>query len=392
MSATSNAAQRACRVCAVLLATLLTAETAAGFSGNAQAARAYDEGARALLSMNGDAAIAAFRRATEADPGLSPAHYELGMLWAARGRWREAEARLEAAVRPDFAEAYFRLGEVRLKGLADASSAIEAFERAVAIDPHHAPSHRMLGIAYGRVGRGEDAIAAFKVATGENPADIDARWELGSALLRRHAFEEAAKELRAVVELDPLHPNAWLGLGAALTRLGRTERGSEMLETHRRLQEQVEEIDRIGRALRTDAGDLESWYRLGRLRMDRREWTDAARALSRCVGMAPNDPRGYEALAYVYGRLDAYEEALAVYAELMRRRPGVAAYHNGLGVLFLRMRRVEAATLQFREAIAIDGGEPGYHLNLTAAYKRAGDEKRSAEAYKAYQAMKAARE
>ena len=389
LASTPNAALRARVACLALLATLLTAGTAVGFSGNAQAARAYDEGLRALLMQDSDTAMAAFQRATDADPDLSVAQRELGMLLAARSRWREAEARFEAAARPDFAEAHFRLGEVRLKGPA---TAIEALERATAIDPRHAPARRILGIAYGRVGRDEDAAAALQAAIAIDPRDVDARHELGSALLRLRSLDEAVEQLRNVVELDPLHAPARLALGNALIRLGQTERGHEMLAAHHRLMAQVEEIGRIDRSLERDARDPESWYRMGRVRMDRREWAEAARALTRCVALAPDDARGYEALGYVYGQLNAHEQALAVYAELMRRRPGIAAYHNGLGVLLLRMRRVEEAIAQFREAIALDGGQPGYHLNLAAAYRQGGDERRAGKAYAVYQAMKAAPE
>ena len=389
MVATSNATLRAC---VAVLVTLLTAETASGFSGNALAARHYDVGKRALLAGDAAGAMDALVRATDLDYGLSVAHYELGMLNAAGSRWREAEARFQAATGPEppnacFADAYFRLGEVQLKGIADAASAVEALERCVAIEPGHSSARRLLGIAYGRVGRRDEAVVALRLAVAANPDDNEARHELGSALLRVRAYEEAAEQLRALVDRDPLRAEAWLSLGNALIRAGQAERGREMLATHHRLVEQVEEIARLGRELEATPRDPESWYRLGRVRMERREWGDAALALDRCAALAPDDPRGYEALGYVYGRLDAYEQALAVYAELMRRRPGVAAYHNGLGVLLLRMRDVESAISQFSDAIGIDATEPGYYLNLAAAHRQAGDEKRAGEAYATYQRL-----
>jgi tetratricopeptide (TPR) repeat protein len=374
------------------LAVCLTAVTTMAFDGNMDAARAYDEGARALLTQDSDSALDAFRRAAEIDTSLTVAHYELGLLWASRSRWREAEARFKDASRPGFADAYSRLGEVRLRGLANAESAVEALEEAVAIDAHHAAAHRILGIAYRRIGKGADAIAALETAIGIDPTNADARYELGSALLGLRSFQEASEQLQILVNSDPLHAQAHLSLGTALIRIGQAERGREMLEAHHVLQEQVEEIDRIRRALARDEGDTESWYRLGRVRMNRREWTEAARALARCIALAGNDPRGYEALGYVYGQLGAHDQALGVYAEIMRMRPGVAAYHNGLGVLLLRMRRIEEAVAQFREAIALDGHEPGYQLNLAAAYRQGGNEKRAGEAYAAYQAMKATQE
>jgi len=374
------------------LAVFITPGTTIGFGGNMAAARAYDEGARALLAQDSDGAHTAFHRATEIDTGLAVAHYELGMLLASRSHWRQAETRFQAAVRPSFADAYSRLGEVRLKGLANADAAVEALKAAIAIDAHHAVAQRMLGIAYRRLGKGPDAIVALEAAIAIDPADADARYELGSVLLDQKFFQAAAEHLQILVELAPLHPKARLSLGSALMRLGQTKQGREMLEAHHRLQEQAEEINRIRRALRRDEGDIESWYRLGRVRMDRREWAEAARALGRCIALAENEPRGYEALGYVYGQLGAYEQAHDVYAEIMRRRPGVAAYHNGLGVLLLRMRRIEEAIVQFREAIALDGHEPGYQLNLVAAYRQGGDEKRAGEAYAAYQSMKATRE
>jgi|GEM_PF-446356 len=70
---------------------------------------------RAQITADGDRAIELYREGLEICPDDDVAHYELGRLLAAQGRYPEAEKEFEAALKinPDFTDAQSRLDAVR---------------------------------------------------------------------------------------------------------------------------------------------------------------------------------------------------------------------------------------------------------------------------------------
>lgn len=70
---------------------------------------------RAQTTTDGDRAIALYREGLTLCPDDDVAHYELGRLLAAQGRYAEAETEFEAAIKinPDFSDASARLEAVR---------------------------------------------------------------------------------------------------------------------------------------------------------------------------------------------------------------------------------------------------------------------------------------
>jgi hypothetical protein len=85
-----------------------------------------------------EAAVSIARIAIDRNPLSVDPLFELAAIEQARGRTREAEAALERAVhlQPASAEAWRRLGRLRLSVLADPRGALSAFRAAYYLDPH----------------------------------------------------------------------------------------------------------------------------------------------------------------------------------------------------------------------------------------------------------------
>jgi tetratricopeptide (TPR) repeat protein len=85
-----------------------------------------------------DAAANIARIATQRDPLSADPLFELAAIEQARGRAQEAEAALEKAVElePASAEAWRRLGALRLSALQAPKGALSAFQAAYYLDPH----------------------------------------------------------------------------------------------------------------------------------------------------------------------------------------------------------------------------------------------------------------
>ena len=98
-----------------------------------------------------DAAIAAYRKSLEANPGNAEAHNALGVIYATQGKYELAVNELKAAL---------------------------------ALAPRAAHIHNNLGYAYLLQGRNEEALAAFNVAVGLDPSSERSKENLKMAQTR----------------------------------------------------------------------------------------------------------------------------------------------------------------------------------------------------------------
>jgi tetratricopeptide (TPR) repeat protein len=148
---------------------------------------AFRRGLAAQQDGRPDAAIAAYRKAIRLEPGLAPAHFNLGQLLRERG---------------DFA------------------GAVIAFEGAAQLRPTAGDAWLNLGAMLERVERYRDAVAAYRRAAGCVTDDPTPTYNLGNALLALGDLSGAAEAFRSVIETRADHVEAQWNLATALLAAG----------------------------------------------------------------------------------------------------------------------------------------------------------------------------
>ena len=112
---------------------------------------------------------------------------------------------------PDDYASYLDLGELKLSRL-DLQGAVSVLQIAVRVDPKQSQGHNMLGAAFTRVGRGQEAVQQFETALKLDAGNVNARYNLVFALVKAGEFSAAEGNLAQVVEAFPkdasLH-NLW---------------------------------------------------------------------------------------------------------------------------------------------------------------------------------------
>lgn len=190
-------------ICAEIVATiyplLLSRAGAAGFSsGDPTAWQLAHEGLMLFARRSADANVEAqqvLRRAIEADPHLALAHYGLGLTHydVVLNQWGGREAGLDALA--------------------------ESAMRCVALAPHAAEGHYLLGRHHQTRGDQPSARRALEEAVGRNPSFGAAHALLGQTLVLTGELDDGLHRMRQAVRLGPTS----FGAGLAVVHFVRCE-------------------------------------------------------------------------------------------------------------------------------------------------------------------------
>lgn len=109
--------------------------------------------------------------------------------------------------------------------------AIEAYEKAIAIDPN-IPNIKDVfwvpkGRAHDQLGETKKAIEAYENAIRINLSDTNAWWGKGGDLYNLEKYNEAATAFREVTRISPDFEPGWTYLGAALSKQGKQDEANK---------------------------------------------------------------------------------------------------------------------------------------------------------------------
>ena len=161
------------------------------------------------------AAIPHLEQAVRLDPEFPGARNNLGSALGLVGRYDEAAAQFQAALRThETVDAHFNLGHIyATQGRMD--EAIRECEAALRIEPSHYESNAQLGLALAARGRLDEAADHLRRAVEARPAAIETRRLLAGTLERAGRHDEALAEYREILRLVPGDRDASGRLGRA---------------------------------------------------------------------------------------------------------------------------------------------------------------------------------
>ncbi len=172
-----------------------------------------------------------YRRTIADNPGAWNAYLNLANLLSSEGRNAEALPFARDAVRlaPQIADAHNTLGGVLFlsaaaggaAGSAQLSEAIEAFRRAIALDPGHVDALYNGAVALTAAGRHEEASRFYAQILATEPDAVDAMVGLGVSLAVQGKLDEAEPLLRDALRRAPDRADAQRALAGIAAR--RTE-------------------------------------------------------------------------------------------------------------------------------------------------------------------------
>ncbi|MGB8328388.1 MAG: sulfotransferase, partial [Steroidobacteraceae bacterium] len=180
--------------------------------------------------------------------------------------------------------------------------------------PRHAGATLMLGLALGRAGHGEKAVAT----------------------------------LREALRLDPTMPEAWLALGDHLGAMGDRRGATEAYTRHLR------HATRDPRLMQAAAALAENRI------------PEAEALLREHLKALPTDTAAIRMLAEVAARLGRYGDAQKLLERCLELAPEFSAARHNYALVLHRLNQPEAALREVDRLLASDARNPGYR-NLKAA-------------------------
>jgi tetratricopeptide (TPR) repeat protein len=253
-----------------------------------------------------DAALISLTAAIAAIPGSGQAVYELGLVHQRAGRYPEALAAFDQALRltPLLGanSIHQTIGALR-RSQQDFDGAARAFSSRVDLVPNDPEAHRELGDIYLRQGRHTEALTEFATVLLLDPASVEAHALTAQLHLRDGRYPEAIAAATRVLGLDPGHREARYALATSLIRLGRTDEGRKELDIFQ--QQQAEDT-----VARTRLFELEGLRREAAMSRAAGDKEKAIALLRRLVDADPTVPGSLLDLGFAL--IDAGQHAEAI--------------------------------------------------------------------------------
>jgi len=157
-------------------------------------------------------------------------YLRLGQINYEQGKTLEAIEALQKAIAIDgrLAEAHDYLGLIYLQQ-SDLKQARREFKKAIGINPYYTDGYNNLGIVYREQGKFDKAMTSFEKALQDKAYRTPERIQLNIAYtwMARGDATAAIRHFEQAVSLNPKYPLGYLGLGKAYQKAGRAEQAEK---------------------------------------------------------------------------------------------------------------------------------------------------------------------
>jgi tetratricopeptide (TPR) repeat protein len=217
-------------------------------------------------------------------------------------------------VKQRVARAYYNKGNA-LGELGKPEEALEAFDKAIELDPKFAQAYYNKGNALGKLGKPEEALVAYEKAIEIDQKDAQAYYNKGNALGELGKPEEALEAFDKAIELDPKFAQAYYNKGNALGKLGKPE----------------EAIEAFDKAIELDQKDAQAYNNKGTALWGLGKLEEALVAYEKAIELDQKDAQAYNNKGTALWGLGKLEEALVAYEKAIEIDPKLAQAYNNKG-------------------------------------------------------------
>jgi predicted TPR repeat methyltransferase len=249
----------------------------------------------------------AYEKALDLDPKSTAAHNNLAIVLNKLGDKESAEKhyRLALALQPGYTEAHYNLGLLLGQNEVTITEAIEHFLTIIKLDPEHAASaHEQVAQIFFKQNQIDTAIEHYQKAIALDKHNLEVHKNLGALLAQKGELVEATYHLRKVLAADSKNTEALSNLGAIFIQ-----------------EKNLEEALKCYLSVINLAPSFEAYYNLGIIYLEQNHALDALPYFQEALQFKPDDFATHNNLGAIYLRMEDYPKAIASYKMALQAKP-----------------------------------------------------------------------
>lgn len=179
----------------------------------------------------------------------------------------------------------------------DYERSIDALNKSIEIDPTHAAAYQNRGVDYSRLGNQQQALADFNKALSMNDKRVPIRdiyREMGVAYFRMDKIDDAIAAWQKGLRKAPSDPTLLNNLAVAYLQQERYDEAASSAQ----------------KAFAVDASMPEILNTMGQVSMVKKDFPKAVQYFLKAIKREPNKPNRYRNAALAYEQLKKYDKAL----------------------------------------------------------------------------------
>jgi Flp pilus assembly protein TadD len=357
----------------------------------------------AIDNNNFEAAIVPLEKVIADQPEFAYAHFQLAYVYTALKRTDEARAEYARtiAIDPKMPEAYLNLG-MMLLDKQEAAAAVAPLRKAVELLPAESRPRYLLAVALDRSDERAAAAESFEALLHLDPNDITAINYLGIRALREGKPAEAETRFRRAVEIQPTGPDGRRGLAESLYAQKKPEAAAaayrdylELLpgdsEARARLihllVEQQDNDAALAELDRLEAGKaptVESLKLRADVQVAAKKWDDSILTLQKALALAPNDAQLHGGLGRIFLQKRDFTSAERELGAALHLDPKNLTYFKDLSSTFFLEGNYPAALAAMDQIAKVEQPAPGVWFIRAICYDRLNQPKPALEAYQKF--------
>jgi tetratricopeptide (TPR) repeat protein len=318
-------------------------------------------------------ALSSYDAVLGADPRMSAAHCNRGLVLHSLRRYDEALQSYERAIRlqPSYTDAYFNRA-ITLRQLNRLEEAVRNYDKTLALSPDHWQAHGNRGNALLALNRPGDAIASFDRAIALNPRFAEAYSNRGNALRALGRLEEAVHDYGRAIELAPRFAEGFNNKGCLLRDLKRPLEALKdfdraialkpnLAEAHFNRGNALQELGRLADALQSFEHALairsdypEAWNNKGYVLKELNRPGDAVASLDRAIALRANFAEAHSNRGNALRALKRYEDAIQSCDRAIKLKPDLVEAHYNKGNALQELGRDAEALANYDRALMLD--------------------------------------
>lgn len=247
----------------------------------------------------------------------------------------------------------------------DMESALQAFERAVEINPTLSESRANLGNVYLKKGQIRQAISEYLEALRINPVDPKTHNNLGNAYTQRGSFGYAISEYQRAIELDPNFVDGYKNLAIVYSKQKRYSLA----------------VSALNKTIYMGLADASCYSQLGDIYSQAGDYEQAKAQYNKALDLEHDCLDAHYGLAICYNKLGMVDDEIDQYTKVLLIKPDMLSALVNLGNAYFGQNRYNEAIKQYKTAVQFEPNEPMVYYNLGVAYSNNEDYEHAVGAY-----------